>query len=153
MDHCENCDHAGGGDDCLLRFSCGARADLAGAAARCGLTNWYAQSARYHRFHRDFISSGVLRRHRSFLSVAAVFCGRICFACAHRRGETLFVSCDWRELRAVPSRRDGLLFLVAAQNDSLFLSRHGVAWLGPYLDGATVLFFCDTIHHRFRPCL
>ena len=47
-------------------------------------------------------------------------------------------------------RRDDLLFLVVAQNDSLFLPRHTVAWLGADLDGTTVLFVRDTIHHRFR---
>jgi len=34
-----------------------------------------------------------------------------------------------------------LLFLVIAQNDSVFLSRHRVARLGAHLDCATVLFF------------
>src|SRR5207248_11710069 len=45
--------------------------------------NINAQCARHHRFNRDFISSGVLRRHRSFLSAVAVFPGGIRFACAH----------------------------------------------------------------------
>ncbi len=43
-----------------------------------------------------------------------------------------------------------LLYLVVAQNDSLFLSRHRVARLGAHLDRATVLFFCDAIYARVR---
>ena len=39
-------------------------ADIAGAAARCRIANRNAQGARHHRFDRDFVSSGVLRRHR-----------------------------------------------------------------------------------------
>jgi len=42
-----------------------------------------------------------------------------------------------------------LLFLVIAENDSVFLSRHRVARLGANLDCAAVLFFCDAIHDRF----
>jgi Sec-independent protein secretion pathway component TatC len=38
-----------------------------------GITNRNAEGARHHRFDRDFISSGVLRRHRSLLSAAALF--------------------------------------------------------------------------------
>src|SRR5205823_14829116 len=93
---------------------------------------------------------GVLRRHRSFLSAAAVFPGGIRFACAHCSGEALLVSCYFRQLRAVPSWRNGLLFLVAAKNDALFLSRHRESGLGAHLDCATVLFFRHAIYHRLR---
>src|SRR5438094_1433635 len=132
----------------FLRISVDTRADIAGAAARCRFTNRNAQGARHHRFNRDFISSGVLRRHRSFLSAPSLFLGGIRFACAHCSREALLVSCYFRQLRAVPSRRNGLLFLVAAQNDSLFLSRHREAGLGAHLDRATILFFRHAIYHR-----
>src|SRR5438093_969334 len=45
----------------------------------------------------------------------------------------------------------GLLFLVAAENHSLFLSRHAVARLGADMDGAAVLLVRDAIHDRLRP--
>ena len=62
----------------------------------------------------DFISSRVLRRHRSFLSAPSLFFGGICSARAHRRGEALFASRHLRQLRAISAWRAGLLFLVAA---------------------------------------
>jgi len=43
-----------------------------------------------------------------------------------------------------------LLFLVAAEDDPFFLSRHRVPRLGAHLDGATILFFCDAIYDRLR---
>ncbi len=42
----------------------------------------------------------------------------------------------------------GLLFLVAAKNNSLFLSRHRIARMGADVDGAAVLLVRDAIHHR-----
>src|SRR5205823_7034670 len=81
---------------------------------------------------------------------SSLFSRRVCFASAHGTGETLFISGDRRQLRTIPFWWACLLFLVVAQDDSLFLPRHTVAWLGADLDGTTVLFVRDTIHHRFR---
>src|SRR4029453_8482644 len=50
----------------------------------------------------------------------------------------------------LPSRCDRLLFLVAAEDDPFFLSRHRVTRLGAHLDGATILFLCDAIYDRLR---
>ena len=60
-----------------------------------------------------------------------------------------FISSDRRQLRALSAWRAGLLFLVAAENDSLFLSRHRIARLGADVDGAAILFFRDAIHLGF----
>ncbi len=64
--------------------------------------------------------------------------------------KAVFVSSDRRQFRAFSYRRLGVLFLVAAQNDSLFLSRHRIAWLGAHLDCAAVLLLRDAIHDRLR---
>src|SRR5262249_29805764 len=106
-----------------------------------------AQGARHHRFDRNFISSGVLRRNRSLLPAAALFSRGIRFTGAHRRGETISISSDRGQLRALSRGRAGLLFLVAAKNDSFFLSRHRIARLGTDVDSAAVLFVRNTIHH------
>jgi hypothetical protein len=79
-----------------------------------------------------------------------LFSRPICSARAHRSREAVFVSRDFRQLRAVSSWCFGLLLLVVTKNDPLFLSRHRVARLGAHLDGAAVLFFCDAIHDRVR---
>ena len=92
----------------------------AGAVAGRRFTNRNAQSSRHHRFYRDFVSSGVLRRHRYLLSAAALFHGGVCAAGADRRRKTLLVSGYLSELRALPSRCDRLLFLVVAEDDSFF---------------------------------
>ena len=95
-------------------------------------------------FHLAFYAGIVL----SF-PAAPVFSGGIRFASAHCCGETVFVSSDRRQFRAFSSWRVGLLFLVAAQNDSLFLSRHAIARLGAHVDCAAVLFLRDAIHIGF----
>src|SRR5256885_2370566 len=92
MDDCEDGNHARVGDDCLLHISLDARADIAGSVARRGITNRNTQSTRYHRFNRDLLSSGVLRRYRSLLSAAALFHRGVCAAGAHRRRKALFAS-------------------------------------------------------------
>src|SRR5439155_1377391 len=84
-------------------------------------------------------------------SAPALFFGGICFAGAYRSGETLLISSDRRQLRVISSRGNDLLFLPVPENDSLFLSRHRIAGMGAYMDCATVLFFCDPIHHRLLP--
>ncbi len=112
------------------------------------VTSRNAEGARHHRFDRDFISSGVLRRDRFVLPAAPVFSRGIRFAGAHRRRETVYISSDRRQLRALSPRRPGLLFLVAAENNSFFLSRHRIARLGTDMDSAAVLLVRDAIHHR-----
>jgi leader peptidase (prepilin peptidase) / N-methyltransferase len=150
VDDCEDRNHARCGDDCLLRISRDPGADITGAAARCRIANRNAQSPRHHRFDRDFVSSGVLRRHRALLSAAALFHCGICSSCAYRSRKALPASSHNSQLRAISSWCIRLLFLVVAQNDSLLLSRHRVAWLGAHLDGATILFLCDALHDRLR---
>src|SRR5205807_9242953 len=49
-----------------------------------------------------------------------------------------------------PSGRVRLLFLAAAENDSLFLSRHRESGMGADLDGATVLLIRDAVYPRVR---
>src|SRR5439155_9089168 len=131
-------------------LSLDSRAGYAGASARGGLGNWDAQGAAHHSFNRALISSSVLRRHGSFLPAVAVFSGGICFACAHCGGETLFVSGDRRQLRAVSSWSVRLLFLAVAENDSVFLSRYREPGMGANLDGVAVLFFRDAVHYWIR---
>ena len=123
---------------------------IAGAAARCRFANRNAQGARHHRFDRDFVSSGVLRRHRALLSAAALFHCGICSSCAYRSRKALPASSHNSQLRAISSWCIGLLFLVVAQNDSLFLSRHRVARMGAHLDGATILFLRNALYDRLR---
>jgi len=142
--------HAGGSDGRLLRIPLDTRASPAGAVAGRRFTNRYAQSARDHRFDRDFISSGVLRRHSSRLSAAPIFCRGICPPRAHGSGETLLVSSYISQLRAISSWGVRLLFLVAAEDDSFFLSRHRVTRVGAHLDRATILFFRNSVHDRLR---
>jgi leader peptidase (prepilin peptidase)/N-methyltransferase len=150
MDDCEDGNHTRCRDDCLLHISLDSGADIAGAAARCRITNRNAQSPRHHGFDRDFISSGVLRRHRSLLSAAALFHCGICSSCAYRSRKALLASSYNIQLRAVSSWCIRLLFLAVAQNDSLFLPRHRVARLGAHLDGATILFLRNALHDRLR---
>src|SRR5947207_10760079 len=116
MEDSEDSNHAAGGDYCLLHISLNTRADIAGAVARRGITNRNTQSAWYHRFNRDLLSSGVLCRYRSLLSAAALFHRGVCAAGAHRRRKALFVSGYFSELRALPSGWGRLLFLVPAED-------------------------------------
>src|SRR6266480_6087987 len=150
MDDCEDGNHARVGDDCLLHISLDARADIAGSVARRGITNRNTQSTRYHRFNRDLLSSGVLRRYRYLLSAPALFHRGVCAAGAHCRRKALFVSGYFSSLRPLPSRCDSLLFLVATEDDSFFLSRYRVTRLVPHLDRATILFLCDPLYDRLR---
>ena len=94
-------------------------------------------------FHLAFYAGIVL-----VLPTAPVFSRGIRFAGAYRRRETVSISSDRRKLRALSDWRAGLLFLVAAENDSFFLSRHRIARLGADVDGAAVLLVRDAIHYR-----
>src|SRR5262249_873739 len=76
--------------------------------------------------------------------------GGICFACAHCCGEAILVSRDRRELCAVSSWGVRLLFLAAAENDCLFLSRHREPGMGADVDRAAGLFFRDAVPYRIR---
>ena len=134
----------------MLRISVDPRARDAGATSRYRSAGWRAPGSWNHGFAGDFISSRVLRRHRSFLSAPSLFFGGIRFARAHSRGEALLASRHFCQLRAISAWRAPRLFLVAAKDNSLFLPRHPVAWLDAYLDRAAVLFFCDAVHDRFR---
>src|SRR5262245_36230376 len=146
MDHREDGSHAGCGDDRLFRVSRDTGARYPGAAQPSRITSRNPQSAWHHRFHRHLVSSRLLRWYRSFLSAAAVFSRGIRPASAHRHREAFSFSSDRGKLRALSPGRVGLLFLVAAENDSFFLSRHSIARLGADVDGATVLLVCDAIH-------
>src|SRR5260370_18888190 len=150
LDHRKDGDHACACDDHLLCLSLGTCARDAGAAPRSRSASRRVARSWDHVFNRGFISSGVLRRHRSFFSPASVFPGRICSACAYCRGEALFASRHSRQLRSISSWRAGLLLLVIAKDDSLFLPRYAVAWLGANLDGAAILFLFDAIYDRLR---
>ena len=150
MDDREDGDDAGRRDGRLLRISLDPRARTPGAIARCRFTDRHAQGARHYGFNRDFVSSRVLRWNRCLLSAASLFSRAICSARAHRSGEAVFVSRDFRQLRPVSSWCFGLLFLVATKNDPLFLPRHRISGLGAHLDCAAVLLFCDAIHDRVR---
>src|SRR5207244_6571236 len=104
-----------------------------------------------HGVNRVLISSCVLRRDCYLLSASPVFYRGICFTGAHCRGETVFVSSNRRQFRTVSTWSVGLLFLVATENDSLFLSRHRIARLGAHVDSAAILFIRDAVHDRLRP--
>src|ERR1043166_3185843 len=149
----ENGDHARDHDGLLFRVPLRARARDAGAASRYRSKDRRAARPWYHRFDRDLVSSRVLCRDCHFLSAAALFCRRICVARAHRGRERFSLSGDRRQLCPLSSWRVGLLFLAAAEDDSLLLSRHGVAWLDADVDGAAILFFCDAVHDRLWPRL
>src|ERR1051325_1075515 len=153
LDDRENGDHARDRDGLLFRVPLRARARDAGAASRYRSKDWRAARPWHYRFDRDLVSSRVLCRDCHFLSAAALFCRRICVACADRDRETFYFSGDQRHLFALSSWGVGLLFLAVAEGDPLLLSRHGVAGLDPDMDGAAVLFFCDAVHDRLWPRL
>src|SRR5207247_5132950 len=137
-----------GGDDHLLRLSLDPCEGDAGATPRDRSPSRRVACSWNHRFTGDFISSRVLRRHRSFLSASSLFFSGIRFARAHCGRETLFAPGDFRQLRAVSAWRAGLLFLVAPDYDSFFISRGSVAALAAFLDVSPVLFFFYWIHVR-----
>jgi len=94
----------------------------------------------------DFISPGVLRRDRLFLSDTAISRGNS-FTAAHRRGENGF------SIPRLPQFSAFLLvvgsaILVAAENDS-FSFRNRITRWATYVDGAAVLLVRTRFTDRF----